>query len=60
NARGNKPASKNKRHFGHSKPKGDSKSDNGQRGEGKGRTGNGNNKPRRPNRKPANAKPKAQ
>lgn len=60
NARGNKPASKNKRHFGHNKPKGDSKSDNGQRGEGKGRTGNGNNKPRRPNRKPANAKPKAQ
>lgn len=57
NARGNKPASKNKRHFGHSKPNGESKPANAKHGEGKAKSRSGSSKPsngkpssRRPNR----------
>ena len=69
NARGHKPAGKNKRHFGHNKANGENsnKGNQGKRGDSKSGAGsakspaaNNGQKRRRPaNRKPSNAQPKA-
>ncbi|EEX92752.1 ATP-dependent RNA helicase [Vibrio orientalis CIP 102891 = ATCC 33934] len=68
NARGNKPASKNKRHFGHNKPNGENRGNGGNGGNGgqakrkpaggKPNSNNGGNGQQR--RKPANRKPSGQ
>ncbi|MEH0761365.1 DEAD/DEAH box helicase [Vibrio sp. 16] len=65
NARGNKPASKNKRHFGHNKPNGENRGNSGQskrkpsntkpKSNNAGNSGNGQQR-----RKPANRKPSGQ